>query len=73
MKEIVIEDTRPDRPYTWVTLYNPDTEHKDQLAHFDCFHAATAYLNQNGYSIVYLDDDRANGGQYWGVRKWARE
>ena len=70
MREVIIKDTRPDRPYTWVTLYNPDTKDKEQIASFECFHEATHFINTNKYSIVYLDDDKANGGQYWGVRMW---
>jgi hypothetical protein len=59
-------------PYTWVTLYNPDTEEKTEIAHFEDFHKATEFMLKEEYSVVYLDDDRKNQGQLWGVRKWTK-
>lgn len=69
-KEIIINQEPKEFPYKWVSIYDPDQEGQPEIAQFDCFYAATDFMNKNGYSIVYLDDDKQNGGQYWGVRKW---
>ena len=68
-KEIIIQ--KKELPYKWVSIYNPDHEDQPELAYFECFYLATKFMNENNYSIVYLDDDIKNGGQYWGVRKWS--
>lgn len=71
MKEVINIKYEPKKnPYQWVILFNPDSEDKETIAEFDCFYEATRFMNDEGYSIVYLDDDRENKGQLWGVRKW---
>ena len=73
MKLVYLNPTKEVKyPYTWVTLYNPDTENNTEIAHFEDFYKATEFMLKEEYSVVYLDDDRKNQGQLWGVRKWTK-
>jgi|11BtaG_2_1085332.scaffolds.fasta_scaffold00166_3 hypothetical protein len=68
MKEVIITDTRDPRPYHWVSIYHSNDERKEIIGHFDCFYEATRFIKENNFAIAYLDDDRENKGQFWGVR-----
>jgi len=70
MREVIITDTRDKKPYEWVEIYLSVDQEQELIGHFDCFYEATRFMKENNYSVVYLDDDRKNKGQYWTVRKF---
>ena len=66
MKQTI--DVKKKLAYWWVTLYEADTPTQPTLQTFNDFKEATEYIKEHKYIIVYLEDQKEQGGQRWGLR-----